>query len=63
MPLEKGFVKGGHVFLRRNSGNLEDALADDDPFDFAAIPIHPRSKSFQEKRSNITKLPDKAIEV
>ena len=46
MPLEKGFVKGEHAFLRRNSVDLEDALADDDLFDFAAIPIHPRSKSF-----------------
>jgi len=46
MPLEKGFIKAEHKFVRRNSGNLEDSFADDDPFDFAAISIHPRSKSF-----------------
>ena len=53
MPLEAGFIKREHTVARRHSFDNTSDLGDDpyaDPFNFAAIPIHPRSKSFNEKR-------------
>lgn len=50
MSLEAGFIKRELQFPRRHSydatNEFDDQSAFDDPFDFAAIPIHPRSKSF-----------------